>query len=316
MATATTSPLVVLTRRRLLASTALAVPALLLTTFSNSAGAVAVSNVSGTVNASAGLNLRTGPGTGYRIIRTLPNGTRLTISETSGDWFKVTVSGTVGWVISWWVTLLGTASTTIHRGNTARKMIALTFDAGSDLGYTDRIINTLVTQKVVATFGPTGTWVKSNPNAAKRIVNSSFPLINHTVNHPSFTGYSHASGPISPARRLTELITAESYLRTYAGAGAKPYWRPPYGDYDAGVLRDTGAAGYSRTVLWTVDSLGWRAGVTEDQIFNTVTGKAGNGMIALFHVGSASRDALALERIIRWFKDRGYAFGTVAQVIA
>ena len=41
------------------------------------------------VNASGGLNVRTGPGTNYSVIRTLANGTQVTVVQNSGDWRKI-----------------------------------------------------------------------------------------------------------------------------------------------------------------------------------------------------------------------------------
>ena len=81
-----------------------------------------------------------------------------------------------------------------------------------------------------------------------------FQVINHTLNHPSYTGES-AGEAISPARRLSQIVGNESKLRA-AGASSKPYWRLPYGDIDDGVLRDVGAGGYGLTVMWTIDSIG------------------------------------------------------------
>jgi subtilisin-like proprotein convertase family protein len=46
----------------------------------------------GTVTA-ATLNVRSGPGTSYSIVRTLSSGTRVTVHETSGMWYRVTWSG-------------------------------------------------------------------------------------------------------------------------------------------------------------------------------------------------------------------------------
>ncbi|GAA1720890.1 hypothetical protein GCM10009809_15670 [Isoptericola hypogeus] len=60
------------------------------------------------------VNLRTGPGTGYRVIRTVPVNRKLTAKpgDSSGAWRKVTRLGTVGWMhadyVSPWVTSLGT----------------------------------------------------------------------------------------------------------------------------------------------------------------------------------------------------------------
>ena len=49
------------------------------------------------VNASGGLNVRTGPGTNYSVIRTLANGTQVTVVQNSGDWRKIS-SPVTGWV--------------------------------------------------------------------------------------------------------------------------------------------------------------------------------------------------------------------------
>jgi peptidoglycan/xylan/chitin deacetylase (PgdA/CDA1 family) len=279
------------------------------------AGAVTLTNVRGVVNAADGLNLRTGASTRYRTIATLPYGTALTIVGTSSDWFKVKSGGKTGYVNSWYVTLTGTPSKAITRGNTKRKMIALTFDAGADLGYTQQIIEILEEYEVTASFGLTGTWIASYPDYAAWIAADGHQILNHTLNHPSYTGYSTGTGAISPAKRLSQLEANETRIRAAAGVSTKPYWRPPYGDVDAGVLRDVGADGYSKTVLWTIDTMGWD-GASVDQIYQKVVNGAGNGVIVLMHVGAASRDAKALERVIQALRSRGYAFGTVAQVIA
>jgi peptidoglycan/xylan/chitin deacetylase (PgdA/CDA1 family) len=280
------------------------------------AAAVTLSGVSGTVSAyDGGLNLRSGPSADRRVIKWLPNGTKLSILQTSSDWFKVTAAGKTGWVNSWYVILSGTKSTVITRGNTAYKRVALTFDAGSDLGYTEKIIMLLEKYGIRASFGITGDWIKVHSDYAAWIVADGHQLLNHTLNHPSYTGLSTGGGAISPARRLAQIQANEDLLRSLTGAGSKPYWRPPYGDYDSGVLRDVGSLGYSRTVLWTVDSMGWN-GYSADQIYSRVINNSGNGAIVLMHVGSDSQDANALERIIRKFQANGYGFGTVSKVIA
>ena len=279
------------------------------------AAAVRLTGVSGRVSVAGGLNLRTGPGTSYPVVRTLPDGTALTLVNTSGDWFKARALGSTGWVNSWYVTLSGTPSQVVWRGNTARRMVALTFDAGSDVGYTDQILGVLREYGAGASFGLTGAWINANPRHARRIADAGYQLINHSFDHPSFTGRSTGAGPLSPARRLAQLVTTENRLAAVTGGAAGPYWRPPYGDHDAGVLRDAGAAGFGITAMWTIDSLGWQ-GLSAQQIHDRVVNGVGNGAIVLMHLGSDSQDGPALERIILTLRDRGYAFGTVAQVIA
>jgi peptidoglycan/xylan/chitin deacetylase (PgdA/CDA1 family) len=74
------------------------------------------------------------------------------------------------------------------------------------------------------------------------------------------------------------------------------------------------AAGYRYAVLWTVDSLGWQ-GRPADDIAGRCLASAAPGGIYLFHVGSASQDAAALDAIIDGLVARGYAFATVADLV-
>jgi peptidoglycan/xylan/chitin deacetylase (PgdA/CDA1 family) len=279
--------------------------------------AVALSNVSGVVSSADGwLNLRSGPGSQYRIVRSLPNGTSFAATATSGDWFRINALGQIGWVNSWYTTLTGQRSVAYTRGNTGRKQVALTFDCGSDLGYTDQILDIIGSHGVPASFGLCGDWLSSFPDHARSVVESGHQLINHTLNHRSFTGLSTpGTGSRSPAKRLSQIQANETLIRQMTGARAKPYWRPPFGDYDASVLRDAGALGYTRTAMWTIDSLGWNK-LTADEIYSRLMKRVAWGAIVLMHVGAESQDANALDRLIRQLKALGYSFGTFAQVIA
>jgi N-acetylmuramoyl-L-alanine amidase len=52
----------------------------------------------GTAYTTAALNLRSGPGTGYRIYRTIPYGARVYINRyASNSWYRVTYAGTTGY---------------------------------------------------------------------------------------------------------------------------------------------------------------------------------------------------------------------------
>ncbi|MDR3304664.1 MAG: SH3 domain-containing protein, partial [Clostridiales Family XIII bacterium] len=58
----------------------------------------AVQTKTGTVNTAAGLNVRGGPGTNYKILTVLKNGTKVTITGQSGSWYKISYSGSEGYV--------------------------------------------------------------------------------------------------------------------------------------------------------------------------------------------------------------------------
>ena len=58
------------------------------------------------------LNVRTGPGLSYRIVGTLAVGTRVTVSDTSGDWRKITHEGRGAWVHGDYLRRITTSTTT------------------------------------------------------------------------------------------------------------------------------------------------------------------------------------------------------------
>jgi uncharacterized protein YraI len=63
-------------------------------------GVVLLSSAAGASNATArrDVNLRTGPGSGFGRILTVPQGTSLTIRDCSGGWCRVKVFGTGGYL--------------------------------------------------------------------------------------------------------------------------------------------------------------------------------------------------------------------------
>lgn len=203
---------------------------------------------------------------------------------------------------------------TIRRADTSEKIVALTFDAGSDRGYAAEILDTLATQGIHATFGMTGVWAEQNPDLVLRMVNEGHQLINHTWNHASWTGNSTGMPPLSSAERASQLTRTEAIVQQIAGYDMRPYFRPPYGDYDDSVPADLLANGYSVNVMWTVDSLGWN-GLSAPEVVRRVVDGTVPGAIHLMHVGAASTDAAALPDIIAQLRDAGYRFVTVEQMV-
>jgi peptidoglycan/xylan/chitin deacetylase (PgdA/CDA1 family) len=202
----------------------------------------------------------------------------------------------------------------IRQGPTSRPVVALTFDAGSDVGYAAAILDVLAANGIKASFGLTGDWTVEHPELVARMAREGHQLINHTWSHPSFTGFSTGTAPLPTAERLAQLARAEAAIVDAAGVPAKPWFRPPYGDIDQSVLVDVGSAGYRYVAMWTVDSLGWK-GLTAAEITARCLDGAEPGAIYLFHVGSASADHAALQAIIDGLRARGYGFATLAGLI-
>jgi peptidoglycan-N-acetylglucosamine deacetylase len=204
---------------------------------------------------------------------------------------------------------------TIGRLDTQQPLIALTFDAGADRGFTPQILDILAANGITATFGITGVWAQANPDLVRRMGADGHQVINHTFDHRSFTGLSDGLGGLSPDAQIAELEQADAIITPLLGHSTRPWFRPPYGDYDAAALAQVAAAGYGYNVLWTIDTLGWK-GLSASAIVDRVRQGAVPGAIVLMHVEAASRDAAALQPVIDGLRAHGYDFTTVAAMVA
>jgi peptidoglycan/xylan/chitin deacetylase (PgdA/CDA1 family) len=183
----------------------------------------------------------------------------------------------------------------------------LTFDAGSDRGFAEEILDYLSDQAISVTFGMTGVWAETNPDLVKRMVDEGHTLMNHTYNHPHME-------TLSTAERVDQLERTERIIVDLTGTSTVPYFRPPYGAYNNQVLADVGAAGYRYSIMWTVDSLGWK-GLPAPEVAERTLSGAEPGAIILLHVGAKSTDFEALPSIVSGLRDAGYQFVTIPELI-
>lgn len=204
------------------------------------------------------------------------------------------------------------------RGTSGRDEIALTFDAGSDRGKAEAILDTLADYGAKASFGITGAWAEENPDLVERMVADGHMVFNHTWSHRSFTGFSTAGwddGVLSREERAKELRETEAVIAEVTGGyETAPYFRPPYGDLDEGVLADLAAEGYWVTVMWSCDSFGWNDASAAEIVERCGVG-ASAGDIILMHVGAASQDAEALPELIELYRDAGFELVTIEEML-
>ena len=194
-----------------------------------------------------------------------------------------------------------------------RGAVALTFDAGADRGYAQDILDVLATARAPSSFGITGDWAQQNRDLVQRMAAEGHLVINHTLDHRSFTGLSDERGGLAAARRRAELEQADRIIAPLIGHTTRPWYRLPYGDDDAQVVEDVAPTGFTRKVGWTVDSGGWR-GWPADDILSHCLMAAEPGAIYVLHVGADSQDRLALGPLIAGLRQRGYSFATVAEL--
>lgn len=199
-------------------------------------------------------------------------------------------------------------SQVVSKGNTTEKVVALTFDDGADGANISRILQTLSTHDVKATFFLTGSGAANHGQKIRNIASQGHQIGNHSYTHPYFT-------QISAAQMRNELQRTETLIQQLTGRTTKPYFRPPYGAYNSSVLQTVGDAGYTRTIMWTIDTIDWR-GDSATTIVNRVMSRITPGAIILMHTGAgASGTPSALPTIITRLKSMGYRFVTISQML-
>lgn len=191
----------------------------------------------------------------------------------------------------------------IYRGNPDKKMISLMINVAWGDEYLPSMLETLKKENVFATFFLDGTWLSKNLETAKAIGAAGHELSNHAYSHKNMS-------ELSRSRAEEEIRKTENLLKRI---GVKnKLFAPPSGDYD----QETVEIAYQmklRTVLWTIDTVDWMKPAPED-VIRKVTGKLEPGAMILMHPTSASM--LSLEAIIKDAKKKGYALGTVSELIS
>lgn len=197
---------------------------------------------------------------------------------------------------------------------TDRKLVALTFDAGSGDQGLAKILKTLADKNVPGTFFLTGQFVQRYPNDARAIAAVDIHSIgNHTWDHPHMN-------QLSDAAVRDEMLSAEQAIVSVTGRHPWPLYRFPYGESSTRTIGIANSLGYG-SIRWTVDTLGWEGSLDANgnptgQSVTTVTSRALNaarpGEIVLMHVGAApdgtTLDADALAGLIDGLRAQDYSF--------
>lgn len=202
----------------------------------------------------------------------------------------------------------------VEYGESGRPEIALTFDAGADLGYAEEILDLLQAEGITANFGIMGQWAENHPDLVQRMVDEGHMLFNHSWSHPSFTGVTTSTEPLPYQERWQEVEQTDQIVREITGYEMKPYFRPPYGDMDPAGLGLLGEMGYTRVLNWSCDSRD-SLGASGEEILTNCIYNARPGRIVLLHVGGQSAAYSVLPQIIASLREQGFTFVTADQIL-
>jgi peptidoglycan-N-acetylglucosamine deacetylase len=195
--------------------------------------------------------------------------------------------------------MIGSGDSTIQvlsRVPRAGPHVGLTFDDCNDEGAWLEILRILDANDVRASFFPSGMRVEQFPEAARRTVAHGHAVGSHGWDHSRLRD-------LEPGEIEAQLLADLETWRKSVGLDSMCFLRPPYGEYDEGVLRAAGRLGFSHLVLWDVDPRDWETTAAARAIEEHVLRMARPGSIVELHV--TEKTARALQPIIEGLRGRG-----------
>ena len=202
------------------------------------------------------------------------------------------------------------AGQVVHKVDTRRPLVALTFDDGPNPPFTGRVLDTLRDAGVQATFFLIGENVRRYPELARRIVKEGHAVGNHS--------YSHRS--LQRLRRnaiVVEIDRADAIIQSITGVRPR-LLRPPYGALAPGLLGSGGLAARAGhlVVMWSVQVADWRAPSALSVAARTLR-RVRPGSIVLLHDGGGNRHNTV--EAVRWMVGHlalaGYEMVTVPELL-
>lgn len=205
----------------------------------------------------------------------------------------------------------------ISRGNTSKKQVIFTFDAGSGTQSAQDILDVAASHGLTLSFFLTGKWAEQNPGFTQAFANGGHEIYNHT--------YSHLRLPDIGNDQITEeLNKTKDIIFNLTGKTSKPYFRLPYG-YHGGtgdsnrVLSLAWSLGY-RSVMWSCDALDWwdtsvpynGQTVNDEFVKNRIYSNLKNGAIYLMHVGDNITGNI-LDEVFTKIENDGYTIVPLSQ---
>jgi peptidoglycan/xylan/chitin deacetylase (PgdA/CDA1 family) len=222
----------------------------------------------------------------------------------------------------------------IYRGDTKKKMIALTFDGVLKDNALTSILEANKNHESLSTFFLTGESIKKFPERVKRIYENGHEIGNHTYSHSHLTTYEqnrkqNTRKGINKDFVHQELMKTEEEFYKLCKKNMAPLWRAPFGEENQEIREWARDAGYQH-VRWTFDTLDWvddeNSGLyiptrtVRNSLIN-IEQKHKNGLkgyIILMHTGNNRKNEplhKELNAIMTDLKERRYSFAKVSEII-
>ena len=189
----------------------------------------------------------------------------------------------------------------------SEKVIALTYDDGPNLPFTEQLLNTFERFQVKVTFFAVGKNIEEHPETIRLIYSKGHELGNHS--------YSHKNMRFENLFSIMSELKKTEYLCKQLGVSLTNYVRPPFGAIGLFFLIALRLM-RKQMVLWSIDPRDFAASSVED-IENSILDAIKPGGIILLHDGGGDRSltVAATERLILELHRRGYQFKTISELV-
>lgn len=181
------------------------------------------------------------------------------------------------------------------------KKVAITFDDGPNLDYTEMLLAGLNERGVRATFFLLGKEVEKYPVIVLKIQEEGHLIGTHSYEHVNLSN-------LSDAAAIEQVDKTNAAIHAITGEYPE-YIRPPFGCWKCNLDYETKMI----EVLWDVDPLDWKTS-NSDVIAKRVVDKVQENDIILLHDASESSVKAAF-KIIDTLEAEGYTFVTVDEIL-
>lgn len=198
---------------------------------------------------------------------------------------------------------------TYFLGDTSKKKLYLTFDAGYENGNTEPILDALKKHQVRATFFVVGHYLETAPELVERMTEEGHTVGNHTYHHYDMSKLADTE---SFAKEMTDV---EEKYKEITGEEMTKYYRPPQGKYSIQNLKMAKELGY-HTFFWSLAYVDWNqdSQPSHEEAFEKLMGRVHSGAIILLHSTSKTNGEIMDELLTKW-EEEGYEFGTLDEII-
>ena len=187
-------------------------------------------------------------------------------------------------------------------GAEEEKVLYLTFDAGYENNFTSCILDTLKKHEAPAAFFLVGTYLKTNPELSRRIVEEGHIIANHTMSHPDMSKIACKDA------FAKELSQVEEHYKEVIGEDMPKFYRPPKGIYCESNLKLAKELGY-KTIFWSVAYMDWENDnqPSKETAFSKLLPRTFPGSVILLH-NTSKTNSLILDELLTRYKEMGYRF--------